>query len=873
MSNTNYNELSRYLTDKINTRNTQNIDEGLLDIKGGKGLLGWLGGFFANFTGVSEKPGNKLIEEYRKLANNEAEREKQRLEEEQKAEEELDIAKLQAEFEHNQNQLDIASKNRVNAYKARKKQIDDYKKQIASNKLLHSKEENEAIINKIREAGQELGAMDSNPLSEMADLAMIIGVKDDGSVRTADEIEAAMNDSDSELAKHIKTYNKLAEKHGKSIINAMTSDEFKEAFTNKCAEVRKTADLETKLEEAKQKQADFNKKTDAVSKINEIKKAHEDAKKAHDDAETKLNELTDNKTNPFIPEAGYNSKTGEITKEFSSEDFNTAIKTLANKHKDETDFKKALQDAGVPEDYIDKLTSGINDFPADVEQNIESDDCKNLVEDAIKSVKEKQESNIKEAQTAVEQAKTTLNKTIDPDKSTIEDIKKHIEEYDNNPKSLEAIDEYEKMSDKDRESGEYDANSDAYKKAKNQLDKAVKDVQKSIDANKKNQEANKRAVEHARGKIEGRKRTAVDDDIKDEVEKLTDGLEGGEVRTDKGIGFWDGEDFVKKPKPGASKEEQEKYIQKRKEYVLSLDPNSIGKRDDDIKSVVKNDDGSYTIEYNNGKTDETDDKEIAAMAKAEVISYEKSRASVISVKQDAADVVKKCIKDGKLDSDKVKELLDSDKDDDKEKIETLKYLLNHEKDIDSFFKGIDLEGDATADEIKNAIGDSKEELKKHFDDFEDTEYKKRDKSKDDDEENREYDDVEDDDEDADDENEYDSDEDEVDAEGNKTGKKKKLTNPAKIWHRKKRKNGKGMTKSYYSKDGDDSISQKEYKERMARYKEAKAKKKESTTSESINTISGKLRCNCIDKYIVENDNVFNSEYNNLRTYIINNIDK
>lgn len=870
MSNTNYNELSRYLSDKINT---QNVNEGLLDkIKGGTGLLGWIGGFFANFTGVSETSGNgnKMIEEYRKLMNTEIENEKKRLEAEQKSEEDLEIAKLNAEFEHNQNQLDIASKNRVKAYKARAKQISDYSKQLKSNKLLYSKEENEAIINKIREAGKELGAMDNNPLTEMADLAMIIGVNEDGSVRTYDDIKSVMeNEPDGELAKRIKEYNKLAEKHGKSIIGAMSSDEFKEAFTNKCAEVRKTKDLETKLKEAQQAQDEFNKKTKAVGKINEIQQAHEDAKKAHEEAETKLNELTDNKTNPFIPEGGYNSETGELTKECSKEDFNTAIKKLANKHDNETDFKKALQDAGVSEDYITSLfKNGDEDTkfeftPENISNRIESDECKNLVEDAIKSVKEKQESNIKEAKTTVEQAKTTLDKTIDTKTAKIEDIKKFVEEHDNNPESLEAIDAYEKMSDKDRESGEYDPNSKVHKEAKAKMIKGIKDIEKSIDTNKKNQDLNKRAAENARNKMEGRKRTAVDDDIKDEVEKLTDGLEGGEVRTDKGIGFWDGENFVKKPKPGASNEEKEEYIQKRKEYALSLDPNSIGNNDNDIKSVVKNDDGTYTITYNNGKTEETDDKETAALAKAEVISREKAQAAVIGVKQDAAEVVKNCIKDGKLDVEEIKDLLDSDNDDDKEKIQTLKYLLNNEKDIDSFFKGVDLDGDVTAEEIKKAVGDSKEELKKHFEDFEDVEFKKRDKSTDDTEDS-DYEDVKDDDEDANDDKEYDSDEEETDENGNKT--KKKLKNPAKIWHRKKRKNGKGMTKSYYN--GDDSISADEYKQRMENYK--KAKKKSNNTSEGI---SSKLRCNSIDKYIVESDNVFNSEYNKLRTYIINNIDK
>lgn len=46
-------------------------------------------------------------------------------------------------------------------------------------------------------------------------------------------------------------------------------------------------------------------------------------------------------------------------------------------------------------------------------------------------------------------------------------------------------------------------------------------------------------------------------------------------------------------------------------------------------------------------------------------------------------------------------------------------------------------------------------------------------------------------------------------------------NPAKIWHRKKKKNGEGSTKRYYNKEGD-SISTKEFKDKVKNFKERKA---------------------------------------------------
>ncbi len=82
-------------------------------------------------------------------------------------------------------------------------------------------------------------------------------------------------------------------------------------------------------------------------------------------------------------------------------------------------------------------------------------------------------------------------------------------------------------------------------------------------------------------------------------------------------------------------------------------------------------------------------------------------------------------------------------------------------------------------------------------------------------------------EDHDDDNEYDSDELEeyTDEETGETKtRNKKLTNPAKIWHRRKRKNSSYMTKSYYHKiEKQKHISAQEYKEKVEAYKKAKHK--------------------------------------------------
>ena len=61
------------------------------------------------------------------------------------------------------------------------------------------------------------------------------------------------------------------------------------------------------------------------------------------------------------------------------------------------------------------------------------------------------------------------------------------------------------------------------------------------------------------------------------------------------------------------------------------------------------------------------------------------------------------------------------------------------------------------------------------------------------------------------------------------GKKKVLKNPAQTWHRKKNKATGKATKSYYNKSGD-SISQKEFQEKMKKYQAAKAKMSQESVS-------------------------------------------
>jgi hypothetical protein len=83
--------------------------------------------------------------------------------------------------------------------------------------------------------------------------------------------------------------------------------------------------------------------------------------------------------------------------------------------------------------------------------------------------------------------------------------------------------------------------------------------------------------------------------------------------------------------------------------------------------------------------------------------------------------------------------------------------------------------------------------------------------------------------------------------------KKKIQNPAKIWHKRKKKNGKGTTKNYYHKNkkGDwESISPKEFKEKMQNYKnKLNSRNNTQTTQQDQNSLS--ISNFLKDKLIVE----------------------
>lgn len=812
-----YTALSNHLMIKLNNTES-NINEGLFD--GKKGFLGMIGAFWTNFLGNGEKDKkNPLIEKMFKIAQDEAKDEEARLQKELKAEEDMEISKLEAEYQHNKKQMDIASQNRVKAYQAKKTQLDNLAKRAKENKLLYTPEQNDALIQQIKTAGNELKGEKSNPLKELSELAILIGVDNEtGTARTKEEINEKIK-NDTEFKSLVDRYNTIAKTHQKSIISAMDSDEFKEAF----GKMQQTITPESKIEEginrAEEDLKEFNSNVKKAEIVDKIRADYEHAKTEKDDAEKELNKITS--------EFDDLKENGNVSSEKLASKVNNIIATIPDGDDRFKNISKALSDLGLDNELITKITSP--ELNSDVTELFA--DNETLVNNNIDSVKEKFESRIEEKQSTLNAKKDALENTVNLDDDELSDEdkrKKIIEKYpkqdDNDIDAAEAFDFVQEQPKDDLP--KYKKDSDEYKQTKTEFESRLSNAKKEKVANEKRKEQNIKAYQNAEASQQARHDNEIPEDIKDKVENLTGGIEAGEAIKDGKVGYYDKDGkFIEKPGPSDSKEKKDKYYADRDAHILTVDPNKL--KQTDVKSVKKVDD-KYVVTFKDGTSEETD-ADTAAEFKAEQIASTKAKSLVIERKQQLATAINNCIKDGKLDKAKFKELLNSDSVEGQANAEAIKSIMNSddiEGELKKYFTGVDLDGEGhTVSEFKNALEKSKDSLKDEINNTDDENF-------DDDAEDVEHDEEDK----EDDDNEYDSDEDETDEDGNSTGKKKKLKNPAKEWHRKKKKNGKGTTKSYYRKNGSEweSISQKEFKKKLKAYREAK-RKATSTDNNSLKT--------------------------------------
>ena len=812
---TNYNSLSSYLSN--NFSNKQEINEGLLDglsklfgkslskseTKDANKKVGFFGALLAPFSSKFndvKKSEDPFISAYEEMAKKEAENEKKRLENELKAEQDSEIARMKAEFDANQRQLDLASQNKVKAYEATKKRLDDAGKKLSNTKLLYSAKQQEEIIQMIRTEGKDI-ATEASPLKKMEELAMLIYMKEDGTVRSGEEVADAIENNE-EIKKYAEEYNKLAQKHKKTIIESSKTKEFLESYKAVSSATYTNSNIDETIKNTEDELKNFEEGVSAYTQINKLKKQYKDTKDKIDKLEN----------SPF-------------KKELGPDEFKTKLKEMLN----DLDFKQEngnidpaklgaeLEKLGIDSKTIDKIKNkdGISELSpekiGDIFNSIDNEVFEKASKEASKTI-----------QTKIEEENRKFNNMVNFDDDNLsneekaEKLKKYYEEIGDTDKANKAshlVETFYNLNKNDVEKGVYTEGESACENRLKSLKDDIKKGEKIKEDLKTRQEANKKARQNALDAVKSRADNEIPDDIKDKVEKEIQGIEAGEEFNEKGeIGFYDSKgDWHSKPGPKASDDEVNKYIKARKEYIISVDLDKLKQNDFGVESVKINDDGTtYTIKYKDGTTDEKASKDDAILAKASQITSSRSKGLILKEKQNIAETFvtlsKKDLKE------ELKKLKESSKPEDKEKYESLIFLFNNSDKLDTFFKDVDLVGDDTLKSIKKAIEDNKDKIE---DEVEDNDIKTK---KDD------YDDVDDEDEDAKDENDYESDEDEeyTDENGETKTRKKKIINPAKEWKRRKSKSTGKPTKNYYNKN-DESISADEYKEKMQRYKDAKRK--------------------------------------------------
>lgn len=845
-----YNKLSSYLQDAIINEN-ERIDEGLSDLmKKMFGGFGFIGGLL---SGKDKK--DKMSEAMAKIMDQEMKDEERRMQEELDAEENIEIAKMEAEAEANRKRLDAESKRKVDILNAKKRKLDNLKSNIKNGNLLPTKEQTAALIDEINNADKDLTLDDDSPLKQLKDAAMVVMVKPDGSLRDPQEIKNLMAKNDSELTdedkklkKNIEEYNKLAEKHQKPILDGMDSPAFKEDYMKSIFETARVGEeLQDKDALLKGEEAAYKKNCESQKTFDEFKQKHDEAKKAKEEADDKVSSLKDK--NPFIKD---NFDNDGVVSAMSTDDnkFQDAIKSVVteavNAGKSEDDIKAELVKLGISEETAKKIAGktvthgdGGVEIPNDDYARVLFDDITDdELTEAAENVAKKQTSELKSAISVANTAKSELDKNPDPSTPKgMQDIKANPE----NASKVESLSNYEAISEEDRTSRKYDPSSDPAGKAEaKRLDTERKNLDAQIKENENQQATRKKQLEAAENRIEGRKENALPAGIdKNEIESALDGLEAGEIKKDGKIGIMVGNEFIEKPKPGSSKEDEDKYITKREKIVLEMDVDAKS----DIKTVKPDPDneGKYIIVKVDKNGKETEEKGVDKEKATEAI-IAKRQASIQSTlvlkqKQDLKDNIGKVLKKGTFDKKAFDQLSDAQKD-------AIVAIVNDPVNLDVYLDG-------TGENLNDIKNDLKENTDKYLNDMEksDIDDNNWDETGDENEDKNEY--TSDEDEEVDDEDHGKVGDDKVikingkwykesevtDGEPNenatevnadevtkdKKTQKKKLQNPKLIWKRRKKKNGNGLTKSYWNKDKTQSISQKEFEDKVAAYEKAKQK--------------------------------------------------
>lgn len=817
---TKYNSLSEHLTGKINVSNTVSdntqLNEGVSDFlsglfkkgsskenKAATGFLGTIGQLFSKLTKGDED--DRVTKKLREQEEELQKRMQKRQEDLMQAQEDALIAKLGADFEQQQNQLDLENNRRVEAYNLQKEMFEADKTFWENNKTSFTPEQCDAMRLAREKNYKNVGGLGTPDVKKMNNLMAIITTKDDGSPRSLAEIKDMCDENsanyDPKFAAKVNKFNSIAKKYGKEITAAMTSKDFEEQFEQFYRDGTEETHAKAQLKSLQQEKANFDTKSKEVEQFNKDKKAYNDAVTAHESAQAEISNFADGKMGG---ETKIYSVTGEgtVSLDVDANGIKQMLKTVASNPSEDMmkdgaiDVDKYcayLESIKVPKSVIDKIKNKASD------SNFKLDDS--ALDEAFENVDDNEWDSTKEGLTQHLQHKSDeLQAAARAAKNAIPENKPSLTDKDSsgNPKypNIGTLSESQIV--------EYDTTTDVGKANAEQIKNDVATAEETVSRIEQDKEVRKQRMQQAAKDEEDGESTDVPEAIKKKVANATQGKLAGEImQNDKwGILAPDPDDptkkkFIPKPDPDASAEEKANYEKARKQIIV-MTPMSDFNPEDIHYEVGENGKVTYYKMEGNSKQNLSEEDAIRIYAKNQLAVLHNTE--LIKAKKEAADDLVKCIKNGELQMDKFKKLSP-------EKKALAIQIMSDPAGIDKYLEGTGISGANTISTIKKAIGDNKDEIKDFMDELANGVN------------DEDWEDVKDDDEDAEDESEY---EDEI---GNK------LKNPAKEWKRKKKKNGNGMTKAYYRKNtkGEwESISAEEYKAKMEAYKKAKKAKQQSS---------------------------------------------
>jgi hypothetical protein len=708
-----YINLSNHLSEKL--QNEPYINENLItsmlpngtkkQFEAVKRMFSSIGGFWSKLiSGSSESETDPIAEEMERQEEEAEKTDKEREEAWAKSEEALEVARLQAQFEREQNQKKLAFERRKRAVDAQAAKLARAANSWKTNKIEYTIEELNGFAEEERKAYNQVAPLIVNTdLNELNDLMYEVCYDEDANPLTLQQIKDKARTNEA-FNKQFNRFKDLIKKRKGVIIDSMQDEQFKKTVLNNAhAEAIARENAETDKDNAETALNDFN---IIANKVAEYKEKQQ----KHDEAEAKVTSL-ENKIKAFKAAGKWNG--GDLEIYTVDNEGNVTVKadrtTLVAAYADKSLGKKddgsfdigtyiaALRAKGIPEAVTTKIEEKYDG------SQFNSDNLRNMLEAVIDdndmdSIKESMKNKLKgeyddlssqlESATQEKDALGQMPKPEDMEVTVTENGEKVT--YRLSDIDMAAYDTTTTIGEGNKAKAE-----DDYEQAKSNL--AEVERRKAVAKMRR-----KEAIERTKARNE----TQTPQEFKNAVDEINQGLQPGEeVRTIEvnGVkkevaGYVDPGTNEFKHNPGRKSDKYNEYIENRNAALLKMtpkEPNRITKQD-----------GKYYINGEEVTGTEEQIKQKVAEAYAQNERRAETATEILAVKSKAAAKVAACIKDGKFDREK----FDSLKPVEQALVRAVVNMTEEERK--TAFADVDLYGtEKTLSSIKKAIGGTDSETK------------------------------------------------------------------------------------------------------------------------------------------------------------------